>query len=237
MAEGVSCQSSVVSGEGFATTDYSPLTTHPYALQLRAVWLRLGREVILRGVDLDVGAGEGVTLLGENGAGKTTLLRLLASALRPTRGEGRVLGYDLRDSRSVRDLVHLMPVDAGLYPDLTCAENLDFALKMHGQRADTALALRRVGLEQAGGRRVRFLSAGMRKRLALARARLLSRPLTLVDEPFANLDEAGRELVLELLSELREAGTTLLVAAHEPELARRVAPRTLRLVAGQLEEE
>ncbi|WP_052195184.1 ABC transporter ATP-binding protein [Deinococcus radiopugnans] len=211
------------------------------ALQLRDLWLRLGREVILRGVNLDVMAGEGLTLLGENGAGKTTLLRLLASGLRPTRGEGRVMGFDLRDSRAVREHIHLMPVDAGLYPDLSCTENLEFALKMHGQTGAVqtgavAAALRRVTLEAAASRRVRFLSAGMRKRLALARAHLLARPLTLIDEPFANLDTAGRALVLELLGELRAGGVTLIVAAHEPELARQVAPRALRLAAGVLHE-
>ena len=215
------------------------LTAEPvqvHALQLRGVWLRLGREVILRGVDLDVPVGQGVTLLGENGAGKTTLLRLLASVLRPTRGAGRVMGFDLRDSRAVREQVHLMPVDAGLYPDLTCEENLAFALKMHGQSADLPAALRRVNLQAAATRRVRYLSAGMRKRLTLCRAHLLARPVTLVDEPFANLDDAGRALVLELLGELRGRSVTLVVAAHEPELARRVAPRALRLAAGQLHE-
>ncbi|MCP2013683.1 heme exporter protein A [Deinococcus sp. HSC-46F16] len=219
------------------TAHRAPPTVPPHALQLRDLWLRLGREVILRGVTLDVPAGEGVTLLGENGAGKTTLLRVLASGLRPTRGEGRVLGYDLRDSRAVRDHVHLMPVDAGLYPDLTCAENLAFALRMHGQPGDVAGALTRVGLAGAANRRARFLSAGMRKRLALARAWLLARPVTLVDEPFANLDEGGRALVLELLGDLRARGVTLVVAAHEPGLARQVAPRAVRLAAGRVEEE
>ncbi|GHF33004.1 heme ABC exporter ATP-binding protein CcmA [Deinococcus metalli] len=207
-----------------------------YAVQLRDVWLRLGREPVLRGVTVDISAGEGVTLLGENGAGKTTLLRVLASALRPTRGDGRVLGYDLRDGRSVREGVHLMPVDAGLYPDLSGTENLAFALRVYGQPGDVPGALRRVGLEGAANRRVRHLSAGMRKRLALARAWLLARPLTLVDEPFANLDDGGRALVLELLGELRARGVTLVVAAHEPELSRQVAPRALRLERGVLVE-
>lgn len=213
-----------------------PHSTAAHALQLRGVWLRMGREVILRGVDLDVQVGEGVSLLGENGAGKTTLLRLLASALPSTRGEGRVMGFDLKDSRAVRDFVHLMPVDAALYPDLTCRENLEFALQMHRQQGDISGVLARVNLQGAAERRVRYLSAGMRKRLALARAFLLARPVTLVDEPFANLDDAGRDLVLDLLGELRERGVTLVVAAHEPELAARVAPRTLRLAAGKLEE-
>jgi len=219
-------------------TDHSPLTTDPlHAVQLRGVWLRLGREVVLRGLDLDVLAGNGVTLLGENGAGKTTLLRLISSGLKPTRGEGRVLGFDLRDGRAVRECIHLMPVDAGLYPDLTGEENLNFALHMHAMKGDAAAALRRVGLERAAARRVRFLSAGMRKRLALARAHLLARPITLVDEPFANLDDAGRQLTLDLLGNLAGRGVTLLIAAHEPHLARQVAPRALRLAAGLLTED
>lgn len=147
------------------------------------------------------------------------------------------MGFDLRDSRAVRDHVHLMPVDAALYPDLTCAENLAFALQMHGSQANIPALLSRVSLGAAADRRVRYLSAGMRKRLALARAYALARPVTLVDEPFANLDDAGRELILELLGELRSGGATLVVAAHEPELARRVAPRVLRLAGGKLEEE
>ncbi|GHF99966.1 heme ABC exporter ATP-binding protein CcmA [Deinococcus piscis] len=211
--------------------------TGEYAVQLRAVWLRLGREAVLRGIDLDIPQGEHVTLLGPNGAGKTSLLRLLASALRPARGEGRILGYDLRDAAAVREQIHLMPVDAALYPDLTCRENLEFALRMHSRPlSGVSEALARVHLTDAEDRRTRFLSAGMRRRLALARAWVLARPLTLVDEPFANLDTAGRELVLELLGDLTTRGTTLIIAAHEPELAARLAPRQLHVAAGQLRE-
>ncbi|MFC4454524.1 heme ABC exporter ATP-binding protein CcmA [Deinococcus sonorensis] len=204
----------------------------PYAVQLRGIWVRLGRDAVLRGLDLDVAVGEAVTLLGRNGAGKTTLLRLLASALSPVRGEGRLFGYDLRDRRSVREHVHLLGHELGLYPDLTPAENLTFALRMHGQPGDVAAALARVGLEQAAGRRVRFLSAGMKKRLMLARLLLLARPLTLVDEPFANLDADGRQLALEVLQEARQAGCTLIIAAHEPELSLQVAERAVLLDGG-----
>ena len=187
---------------------------------------------MLRDLDLDLRAGDGVTLLGENGAGKTTLLRLIATALSPTRGEGRVFGYDLRDRRSVRDHVHFLSHESGLYPDLTPRENLDFALRMHGRTGDVEGILRRVGLQAAQDRRVRFLSAGMRKRVTLARLAVLRQPLLLVDEPFANLDTAGRELTLELLSEARAAGAALMLAAHEPELATRVTDRSLLLRGG-----
>ena len=207
-----------------------------YAVQLRSVWLRLNRDAVLRNVTLDVRRGEGVALLGENGAGKTTLLRLLASALTPTRGEGRVLGFDLRDRRAVREHTHLLTHDAGLYPDLTPAENLAFALRMHGKTGDVPGALARVGLAGAANKRVRYLSAGMRKRAALARLTLLRQPVLLVDEPFANLDAAGRDLTLELLRDARAQGATLILAAHEPELAAAVTGRTVVMRAGALEE-
>ena len=205
-------------------------------MQLRGIWLRLGRDAVLRGLNLDVAAGEAVTLLGRNGAGKSTLLRLIASALSCTRGEGRVFGYDLTDRRSVRDHVHLLGHELGLYPDLTPRENLNFALKMHSQMGDIDAALKRVDLSRAAERRVRFLSAGMKKRLALTRLALLARPLVLVDEPFANLDAEGRELAIQLLAGAQAAGSTLIVAAHEPELSLRVAPRAIYLNDGVLGE-
>ena len=205
-------------------------------MQLRGIWLRLGRDAVLRGLNLDVAAGEAVTLLGRNGAGKSTLLRLIASALSCTRGEGRIFGYDLTDRRSVRDHVHLLGHELGLYPDLTPRENLNFALKMHSQMGDIDAALKRVDLSRAAERRVRFLSAGMKKRLALTRLALLARPLVLVDEPFANLDSEGRELAIQLLAGVQAAGSTLIVAAHEPELSLRVAPRAIYLNDGVLRE-
>ncbi|AFZ66370.1 heme ABC exporter ATP-binding protein CcmA [Deinococcus peraridilitoris] len=213
----------------------APWTPQP-AVQLRGLWLRLGRDLVLRDLDLDVGQGEGVALLGENGAGKTTLLRLLASAIGPTRGDGRIFGYDLRDRRAVREHVHLLSHESGLYPDLTPSENLRFALRMHRQEGDVPGVLGRLHLSGAAHKRVRHLSAGMRKRLALARLLMLRRPLLLIDEPFANLDAAGRELALEVLGEVRAAGSTLIVAAHEPELTARVTNRTLHLAQGKLSE-
>ena len=127
--------------------------------------------------------------------------------------------------------------DAIRFGHLTPRENLNFALKMHSQTGDVDAALKRVDLSRAAERRVRFLSAGMKKRLALTRLALLARPLVLVDEPFANLDTEGRELAIQLLAEAQAAGSTLIVAAHEPELSLRVAPRALVLDGGVLGEQ
>ena len=207
-----------------------------FAVQLRGIWLRLGRDAVLRGLELDVRTGESVTLLGSNGAGKSTLLRLIASALSPTRGEGRILGYDLKDRASVREGVQLLGHDLGLYPDLTPRENLAFALRMHRQTGDIDGALSQAGIQRAADRRVRFLSAGMKKRLSLACLSLLRRPLTLVDEPFANLDTEGRELAVSLLRQAQAAGSTLIIAAHEPELSLQVAGRALVLKDGKIDD-
>jgi len=201
-------------------------------LQLRGVSKHYGPRRVLHDTQLSIAPGEFVAVVGRSGCGKSTLLRLIASAVSPTRGEGRIFGYDLRDRQSVRDHVHLLGHDLGLYPDLTPRENLHFALRMHTQTGDVDAALARVDLTRAADRRVRFLSAGMKKRLALTRLTLLSRPLALVDEPFANLDAQGRELAIELLTEARAAGSTLIVAAHEPELSLRVAARALQRLPG-----
>ncbi|MBB6098181.1 heme exporter protein A [Deinobacterium chartae] len=212
-----------------------------YAVQLAGVVRRFGHSYVLRGVNLDLELGSALVIYGANGAGKTTLLRVIAGSLSPTRGEGRVFGYDLHDRPAVRAHVHLMTHEQGLYSELTVRENLEFSLAMHGLTRSTSgerlrTALARVGLERAAEKPVRELSAGMRKRAALARMSLLPSPLVLIDEPFANLDAAGRELALALLLEAREAGRTLMIASHEPELSERIATRSVVLEDGLLRE-
>jgi heme exporter protein A len=208
----------------------------PPAAQLAGVALRFGRSWVLRGIDLELRVGESVALFGPNGSGKSTLLRVLAGGLAPAKGEGRVFGFDLRDKLSVRQHVHLLGHDAGLYPDLTAAENLRFSLALHGQQGEAAQAalLSELGLEAHLGKRVRQLSAGLRKRVLLARLALVNSPLLLIDEPFANLDADSRELSLEVLSRLQRSGKTLLISSHEPELAEAVTGRSLRMEGGRL---
>lgn len=204
-----------------------------FALQLSHVARKYGPSFVLRDVTLDVPVGEVLALYGGNGAGKTTLLRVAAGLLSPSRGEGRIFGYDLRDRRSVREHVFFLS-DGGLYGDLTAAENLVFTARMYGVSADVNDLLARVDLLDAAGRRARELSSGMRKRLGLARLLLAPCPLLLVDEPFANLDAAGRDDVLRHLHACREAGKTVIFSSHEPDLAGVVATRTCTLAGGVL---
>jgi heme exporter protein A len=204
------------------------------ALQLEGLVHRYQRSYILRGTGLHLERGEALALYGANGAGKTTLLRIIATALTPTRGGGRVLGFDLSDRLELRRRVLIVSHALGLYPELTGAENLEFAVRMHGAgTAGIPNALERVGLAGVTTR-VRGYSSGMRKRLALAKMLLLEPELVLLDEPFAALDPSGKDLVEGLIRDERERGATLVIASHEPERARQVVTLETTLEGGFL---
>ena len=176
------------------------------------------RRPALAGVSLTVEAGRAIALIGPNGAGKTTLLRILSTALRASYGAARVDGLDLdRDVEAVRPRISYLSHATGLYDDLTARENLAFAATMLGTSDASSRverALEDVGLAGRDGDLVRTFSAGMRKRLALARILLGEASLILLDEPMAALDDEAMGLVEELLGAWREVGVTVLVAAQ-----------------------
>ncbi|HEX7051033.1 MAG TPA: heme ABC exporter ATP-binding protein CcmA [Longimicrobiales bacterium] len=210
----------------------------PPAVEVEGIARRFGHRWALRGISLRVEPGEVVALVGHNGSGKTTLLRVIATALRPTRGDGRVFGYDLRrDAARVREHVGLLGHAPGVYGDLTAAENLRFAARMAGLAADDraiAHALERVGLAREADVRARGFSAGMRRRLALARIVLRRPRLLLLDEPYASLDDDGVARVDAILAELKSAGHAALVATHGDPHARGVVDRVLSLAGGRI---
>lgn len=206
------------------------------AVELQGIARRFARRWVLRGISLSVQPGEAVALMGRNGSGKTTLLRIISTALSPTRGSGRVFGQDLQqDGGAVRELVGTLGHAAGLYEDLTAMENLRFALRMSGRVVDRdqirrALATVRLAGEET--ERVRNFSAGMRRRLALAR--LLMRPprLLLLDEPYAAFDADGVELVNEFVRETVRGGGAALISTHDLTRAIPVVNRVVRIVDG-----
>jgi heme exporter protein A len=202
-----------------------------------------GQSAALAGVSLSVEKGRLVTLVGPNGAGKTTLLRILATSLRPTFGAALVDGIDVVQRPDlVRQRVAFLAHATGLYEDLTAAENLDFAATMLGRmeavdRADAVRsALAAVDLAVDADRRVRGFSAGMRRRLALARMLLTEPSLVLLDEPHAALDADGMTLVDGLLDRWRNAGATVMVASHHADRIMDMADGWARLEGGLLAE-
>jgi heme ABC exporter ATP-binding subunit CcmA len=207
------------------------------AVLLRAAVCVTGRFPALAGVDLAVAQGEVVVLEGPNGAGKTTLLRVCAGLLPVTSGEASVLGCDLRRDRSaLRRRVGMLGHAASLYDDLTVIENLRFALRAAGCPTDAAApTLDRLEL---GGRLrttpVGRLSAGQRRRVALAVIVARRADLWLLDEPHAGLDVGGRAVLGSVVSEAVAAGSTVLLASHEPEESLPLADRVVSLAGGRV---
>jgi heme ABC exporter ATP-binding subunit CcmA len=204
-------------------------------LRLRAAVALIGRFPALAGVDLDVDAGEVVLLQGPNGAGKSSLLRLCAGLSRLESGEAMVLGHDLRTERAaVRRAVGLLGHDTALYDDLTVVENLEFWAR--ASRVDVGAvhpALDRLGVAaRLHDVAVGLLSAGQRRRVALA-AVVVRRPrLWLLDEPHAGLDPSGRDLVDHLVADAASAGATVLVASHELDRTLDLATRRVTVAGG-----
>ena len=208
-------------------------TDHP-TLRLRGLSRRFGMRWALRGVTLDVEPGEVVGIMGHNGSGKSTLLRVVSTALRPSAGEGWVFGKHLvRDAVEVRAHVGFLAHSAGLYDDLTASENLIFAARMLGvSEATIPAVLERVGLGRDAGERVRGFSAGMQRRLALARLILGTPGLLLLDEPYNNFDPQGIDLVNEVIQDARNGGGAALVVLHDRRQGERVLDRIVELGRG-----
>lgn len=203
-------------------------------LKLVGLARRFGTRWALRGVTLDVEPGEVVGIVGHNGSGKSTLLRVISTALRPSAGEGWVYGHHLvREAVEVRRHVGFLAHAPGLYDDLTATENLMFAARMLGI-AESGIegTLERVGLTHARHERVRGFSAGMQRRLSLARLILGNPGVLLLDEPYNNFDPQGIELVNEVIQEACQAGGSGLVVLHDRRQGERVLDRIVELGRG-----
>ncbi len=207
----------------------------PAVVRLRSAVCLLGRFPALAGVDLDVTTGEIVLLSGANGAGKTTLLRLLAGLVPLYSGEATVLGHDLaHDRRSARRDLALVGHETFCYDDLTVRENLQFAARAAGRdTAEADAALDRLGLTRQADVVHRRLSAGQRRRLAVAVALSRDPRLLLLDEPHAGLDAEGRAVLDAVIAAAPSEHRTVLLASHELEHARALATREVVITAGQ----
>jgi heme ABC exporter ATP-binding subunit CcmA len=207
-------------------------------VRFRSAVSLLGRFPALAGVDLDVARGEIVLVRGPNGAGKTTLLRACAGLVSIAEGEAEVLGCDLRrDRRGVRRRVGLLGHAGFLYDDLSVVENIRFAARAAGRsRADADAALVQLGLDgRLRDLAVARLSAGQRRRTAIA-GMIARRPeLWLLDEPHAGLDAAGRDLLDDLAREAAAGGATVLFASHELDRATTLATREVVLAGGRIQ--
>jgi heme ABC exporter ATP-binding subunit CcmA len=225
------CASSVPAVES-AGPDVQP---RPAVVELTDAIAVLGRFPALAGVTLAVRPGEIVLLRGPNGAGKTTLLRLCAGRIPLARGEGAVLGCDLRtDRRHLRPLVGVLGHRNGLYLDLTVSENVQFWASVVGAgAAEVATVLDRLGLSgRLASLPARRLSAGQMRRTAFACFVVRRAHLWLLDEPHTGLDATARDEVDDILRQASSSGVTVILASHELERASALATRTIELSGG-----
>ena len=205
------------------------------AILLSGVVVALGGFPALAGVDLAVRSGELVALRGANGTGKSTLLRLCAGLTPLTRGSARVLDVDVATQRdTVRSLVGLLGHDNGLYSDLTARENVQFVAQLVGAgTSDVDAALDRLGVDaRVAATRAGALSAGQRRRTALASLVVRRAQLWLLDEPHAGLDSAARSELDGILREATRSGATVVYTTHESDALGATVPRTITLTSG-----
>ncbi len=191
-----------------------------YAVRVVDLTKTFGDFTAVDGVSFQNRVGEIFGFLGPNGAGKTTTIRMLLGLLRPTAGHASVLGYDIeRQSEEIRKHIGYMSQRFSLYQDLTVSENLDFYGRTYGVRGKRLRQRKQFVIEMAGlegreGELTRNLSGGWKQRLALGAAILHEPEMLFLDEPTAGVDPISRRAFWDLLYELAEGGTTILVTTH-----------------------
>ncbi|WP_255192654.1 ABC transporter ATP-binding protein [Natronobeatus ordinarius] len=203
----------------------------PPAIETNGLVKEYGDLRALSGLNLTVEEGEFFGLLGPNGAGKTTFINTLVGLVRKTGGEARVFGHDVEtEYREVRDAIGLAPQEFNVDRFFPIREVLMHKAGYHGmpkaeaaERADEAL--KRVGIYDKRNERFDWLSGGMKRRLLLARALVTDPDLLILDEPTAGVDVQLRHDLWELVTELNEEGTTILLTTHYIEEAERLCDR------------
>jgi len=177
-----------------------------------------GGRLVFRNGNLRVEAGQVLSLEGPNGAGKTSLLRMIAGFLAPASGTITIqtFGTEITEGEERGKFVGWLGHADGAKPQMTPRETLRFFADVYGARNDIDPKLDEVGLTRVRDLHAQYLSAGQKKRLALARLKLCARPVWLLDEPLAALDAAGKVLAANFIREHCASGGIAIAATHEP---------------------
>ena len=202
---------------------------------LRGITCRFARKAVLRGVELELAAGEIVALLGANGAGKTTLFSILVGLRQPDAGERSFAGQVHAEVElELRARMAWLAHSPQLYPLLSARENVELFVELAGFEGgpDPAELLARLGLGEVVDRPVGTFSRGMAQRVALARALALEPELLILDEPFTALDRAGRALLAELLRAEAARGAAVLLSSHDLDVVAGAVDRAALLADG-----
>jgi len=215
-------------------------------VQVKSLSKSFGKQVVLKGISLEVGQGETLSVLGRSGTGKSVLLKLIIGLHKPDSGSIRVNGEDvtkltLKELNEVRKKVGFLFQQAALYDSLTIEENVSFPLRRHSNLSDEESRKRvrellaSVGMEEDAHKLPGELSGGMQKRVGLARALALEPEILLFDEPTAGLDPITAAEIDDLILRLqKERHMTSVVVTHDIHSARAVSDRVALMRDGQL---
>jgi daunorubicin resistance ABC transporter ATP-binding subunit len=220
----------------------SPLPTHtiPPALEIRDLRKTFGKFTAIDGLSLTVQQGEIFGLLGPNGSGKTTTINMVSGLSKPTSGEIKVLGYDVRrDIRQIRRILGAVPQETALYEELSAWTNLNFHADLFGiprkeKKARITNVLQLVQLLDRKDSRVGTFSGGMKRRLALGRALLHEPELIYLDEPTLGVDVQARRAIWDYILHLRAQGKTVLITTNYLEEAQALCDRLAIIDHGKL---
>lgn len=201
-------------------------------LSLKDIVLSYGAERVLASVSLDVFAGEVLGIRGANGAGKSTLLSIMAGLLKPDSGTRAI-------SPELEGRIALVPQEIALYPSLTGRQNLEFWAEANGlsgapKKARIAYLLKEMKLTDKAKKRVETYSGGMKRRLNMAAALLVTPKLLLLDEPTAGLDEDSVGIILSFITRIRDAGCAVVLVSHAGDEMKIACDRVLEIRDGEL---
>ena len=209
-------------------------------LFLTDINVELGKKHILKNVSLEVKTGQLISLLGSSGCGKSTLLKTVAGIIEPYSGDVLIDGKSVLGVPVHRRGAVIVFQDLRLFPHMTVAENVEFALKMSGMKKQqyreiAREQLEKVRLEGLEDRRISQISGGQMQRVALARAFAVRPSVMLLDEPFSSLDEELRLEMGNLLLELqRESELTTVLVTHDTQVARRLSDAIAYMKDGEI---
>lgn len=219
----------------------NPAAADRPAVHARGLTKKFGGRFALRDLDLNVPAGQGLTLFGANGAGKTTLLRILSLEMRPTAGDLRIEECEpRREARRIREHIGCISHRSLLYEQLTARENLEFFARLYGVgdvRARAEQLLGEFALDARAEDPVDQLSRGMRQRLSIARALVHEPSLVLLDEPFSGLDLQAAAILERMLQQLGQRGCTRVLVTHDIGRGLRLSDRYILLSRGRLQQD
>jgi len=220
-------------GPAVAFADVSPVERHP-AIEVRDLSIRYGDHVAVDRLSFAIEPGTVLALLGPNGAGKTSTVETLEGYRRPSTGQVRVLGLDPgADHARLTPRIGVMLQNGGVYTGARPAEVLRLFASYYDDPADPDELLHQVGLDDRRGATWKSLSGGEQQRLSLALA-LVGRPeVAFLDEPTAGIDPSGRQLIRQVIAELRHQGVTVLLTTHDLDEAERLADRVVIIDHGR----